>query len=223
MQAIRVIGDGDETKRLAQELTDAGYQVTVRARGDASQAFDLSPVAAVVLDLSDGGKLGDLTGPADGADKTPLLALLPPQALGSRSLDPAIDDFALLPLRPNELTARLRRLLDRHGLIDSPDVLRQGALSIDLAGYRVFVEGVLVELTFKEYELLRFLATNPDRVYTREALLDKVWGYDYFGGARTVDVHIRRLRSKIERGGHTFVETVRNVGYRFCPSFASPS
>ena len=70
-------------------------------------------------------------------------------------------------------------------------------------------------LTYKEYELLRFLATNPDTVFTREALLNKVWGYDFYGGARTVDVHIRRLRSKIEDAHHSFIETVRNVGYRF--------
>ena len=76
-------------------------------------------------------------------------------------------------------------------------------------------------MTFKEYELLRFLATHPNHVYSREALLNKVWGYDYFGGARTVDVHIRRIRSKIERGGHVFIETVRSVGYRFRPSSSS--
>jgi DNA-binding response OmpR family regulator len=69
--------------------------------------------------------------------------------------------------------------------------------------------------TYKEYELLRFLATNPDTVFTRETLLNKVWGYDFYGGARTVDVHVRRLRSKIEDRSHSFIETVRNVGYRF--------
>ncbi len=109
----------------------------------------------------------------------------------------------------------MRRLLAQHGPIESDDVLRQGALAIDTAGYRVYVDGALVELTFKEYELLRFLAMHPGRVYSREALLDKVWGYDYFGGARTVDVHIRRIRSKIERDAFTFIETVRSVGYRF--------
>jgi DNA-binding response OmpR family regulator len=223
MQAILVVGEGESVRQLARELADAGYQVTVHRRDEATQALDFSTPAAIVVDLSDGTGVGELAGPADGPDKTPLLALVPAQAIGARPLDPAVDEFALLPLQSNEVTLRLRRLLDRHGLIDSPDVLRQGALSIDLAGYRVFVDGVLVELTFKEYELLRFLATNPDRVYTREALLDKVWGYDYFGGARTVDVHIRRLRSKIERGGHSFIETVRNVGYRFCQSSDPPS
>ena len=74
---------------------------------------------------------------------------------------------------------------------------------------------LVVELTFKEYELLKFLAGNKGRVCTRETLLDKVWGYDYYGGDRTVDVHVRRLRSKIEDSKHIFIDTVRNIGYRF--------
>jgi two-component system, OmpR family, alkaline phosphatase synthesis response regulator PhoP len=94
-------------------------------------------------------------------------------------------------------------------------VVRAGDLTLDLANYRVAVAGRPVELTFKEYELLRFLVQNPDKVLTREALLKRVWGYDYFGGSRTVDVHIRRLRSKLEDRGHVFIETIRNVGYRF--------
>jgi two-component system, OmpR family, alkaline phosphatase synthesis response regulator PhoP len=89
-----------------------------------------------------------------------------------------------------------------------------------LANYRVFVDGSPVEFTFREHQLLGFLATNADRVFSREALLDQVWGCDYLGGARTVDVHIRRIRNKIERGGCTFIETVRSVGYRF---HASPT
>ena len=75
--------------------------------------------------------------------------------------------------------------------------------------------GELVKLTFKEYELLKFLALSEGHVYTRETLLDKIWGYGFFGGDRTVDVHIRRLRSKIEDANHSYIETVRNVGYRF--------
>lgn len=86
---------------------------------------------------------------------------------------------------------------------------------IDPAQCEVTLEGEVVELTFKEYELLRFLASNRGRVFTREALLNWVWGYDYYGGERTVDVHVRRLRSKIEDSKHVFIETVRNIGYRF--------
>ncbi|MBI4340972.1 MAG: winged helix-turn-helix transcriptional regulator [Candidatus Omnitrophica bacterium] len=90
-----------------------------------------------------------------------------------------------------------------------------GALVIDFERYEVHVKGEPVDLTYKEFELLKFLATHPGKVFTREALLDKVWGYDYYGGTRTVDVHIRRLRSKIESRGATYIDTVRNVGYKF--------
>jgi two-component system, OmpR family, alkaline phosphatase synthesis response regulator PhoP len=231
MQTILVIGEGQPAREMARALTDAGYRVDVRSAAKASDSPVLSTAAAVVVDLAAEGGLDSLPagrhGLADaaegGARKTPVLAVLPEEMLASMPVNLAADDLAVYPLRPHELEARVRRLLDRHGPPDSPEMLHQGALAIDTAGYRVFVDGVLVELTFKEYELLRFLATHPNRVYTREALLDKVWGYDYFGGARTVDVHVRRLRSKIETGGHTFVETVRSVGYRFRPSSSSPS
>ena len=93
-------------------------------------------------------------------------------------------------------------------------MLRRGPLVIDLERYTVTVDGEVVDLTYKEYELLRFLATNPGKPFTREALLNQVWGYDYYGGSRTVDVHIRRIRAKIERH-EPFIETLRNVGYRF--------
>jgi len=93
--------------------------------------------------------------------------------------------------------------------------VKYGDLVMDLANYTVHISGRPVELTYKEYELLRFLATNRGRVFTRETLLSKVWGYDFYGGARTVDVHVRRLRAKIEDRHTPFIETVRNVGYRF--------
>jgi two-component system alkaline phosphatase synthesis response regulator PhoP len=96
-----------------------------------------------------------------------------------------------------------------------PKTLRMGDLSIDLERYEVTVAGRRVSLTYKEFQLLVLLASNPGRVYTRDALLSQIWGYDYLGGTRTVDVHIRRLRSKIEAPGRSFVETIWNVGYRF--------
>jgi len=214
MQAILIVGEGERANQMAQALAESGYRVEVHSFGEMGAVP--AGTAAIVADLTSEGGPGSLTGPAgSGADRLPVLAVLPEEMLASMPVDLAADDIAFYPLRPRELETRLRRLLSRNGLPDSPDVLRYGALAIDTAGYRVFVDGAPVELTFKEYELLRFLATHPDRVYTREALLDKVWGYDYFGGARTVDVHIRRIRSKIERGGLTFIETVRSVGYCF--------
>ena len=112
---------------------------------------------------------------------------------------------------------RLRRLLERRQKTrnDSDGVIRGGSLTIDVNRYDVFVDDRQVLLTFKEYELLKLLVSNPGRVFGREALLEQVWGYEYFGGTRTVDVHIRRLRSKIEDASHTFIDTVWNVGYRF--------
>jgi two-component system alkaline phosphatase synthesis response regulator PhoP len=125
------------------------------------------------------------------------------------------DDFIVHPALGDEAVARVRRAIWKKSGVESDNTLRLGDLMIDLGNYKVFVGGRPIDLTYKEYELLRFLATNRDKVFTREALLNRVWGYDFYGGARTVDVHIRRLRSKIEDGHHTFIETVRNVGYRF--------
>jgi DNA-binding response OmpR family regulator len=125
------------------------------------------------------------------------------------------DDFVVRPVHPDELTFRLTRMLYKvKGNSDRP-LVRVGELVIDLEKYEVTVAGRKVLLTYKEYQLLVLLASNPGRVYTRETLLSQLWGYDYFGGTRTVDVHIRRLRSKIEGSGQALIETIRNVGYRF--------
>jgi DNA-binding response OmpR family regulator len=94
-------------------------------------------------------------------------------------------------------------------------VIKAGDLTIDPIRCEAELDGRLLALTFKEYQLLKLLATNNGKVFTRESLLNEIWGYDYYGGDRTVDVHIRRLRSKIEDPVHTFVDTVRNIGYKF--------
>src|SRR5690606_21959860 len=125
-----------------------------------------------------------------------------------------VDDLAPTPLDADALRLRMSRLIwAQSGAEDGP-VIRPGSLLIDLERYKVTVDGQVVDLTYKEYELLRFLASNPGKPFTREALLNQVWGYDYYGGSRTVDVHVRRSRSKIEQR-EQFIDTVRNVGYRF--------
>jgi len=126
-----------------------------------------------------------------------------------------VDDFITKPYVPTELLARLRMLLWKHRRISGKNVIRHGKLMIDLEKYEVSLNGDTLTLTFKEYELLKFLATHPGKVFTRDAILNKVWGYDYYGGTRTVDVHIRRLRSKLEETSQSFLETVRGVGYKF--------
>ncbi len=145
----------------------------------------------------------------------PVLALVPEKNLADFALTLGVDDFLLLPPKTGELAARIRQVLRRTRGLDSKNLIRTGDLVIDLDRYEVSMGGRQVLLTFKEYELLRLLASNPGRVYSRELLLRRVWGYDYFGGTRTVDVHIRRLRSKIEDAQHSFIETIWNVGYRF--------
>ncbi len=132
------------------------------------------------------------------------------------SLNP--DEILFCPFGPAELTARVKQAIFRvHGPSGSK-LLRSGDLTIDLERYEVTVAGRKVSLTYKEFQLLVLLASNPGRVYTRDALLSQIWGYDYLGGTRTVDVHVRRLRSKVEAPGRSFVETIRNVGYRFTSS-----
>jgi len=142
----------------------------------------------------------------------PLIALISREKLNG--IDSSIDDFVVKPYEANEVTVRIKRILRQKGDIDSEDIIRCGDLFIDLAKYEVSLGNKLILLTFREYQLLKFLASNKGKVFTREALLNKVWGWDYYGGDRTVDVHIRRLRSKIEDPTHTFIETVRNIGYR---------
>ena len=144
-----------------------------------------------------------------------VIALVAPEMLGNIQNDIEFDDFLFSPINPAELVLRINRLLRKRQKSASEELIECDGLAIDLATCEVTVDDRMVELTFKEYALLKLLASNRGRVFTRDTLLDKIWGYDYFGGDRTVDVHIRRLRGKIEASGHTFIETVRNIGYKF--------
>ena len=144
----------------------------------------------------------------------PAIVLVPHDRMGRMDELLEVDDFIIGPPRPEELALRAARLIARM-TPDDKDVVRVGDLVINKASFEVSVGGRRVSLRHKEYELLLVMASSPGRVFSRDALLDQIWGYDYFGGARTVDVHIRRLRSKIEDAEHTFIETVWQVGYRF--------
>ncbi len=147
--------------------------------------------------------------------KIPVVAVVPSEEVANHdpSLNP--DEFIFCPVGEGELVARVKQAIYRVNGSEGSQVLRVGELMVDLERYDVTVSGRRVSLTYKEFQLLVLLASNPGRVYTREALLSQVWGYDYLGGTRTVDVHIRRLRSKIEGPGRSFIETIWNVGYRF--------
>ena len=145
----------------------------------------------------------------------PLIALMSREKLNGFDFSTSIDDFVVTPWEATEVIARIKRILGQRRNKASEEVIRCGDLVIDSAKCEVSLGGKPIILTFKEYQLLKFLASNRGKVFTRDVLLDKVWGWDYYGGDRTVDVHIRRLRSKIEDKEHSFIETVRNIGYRF--------
>ncbi len=182
-------------------------------------ARDWAP-SLMLLDLDLGlttGGLAALLRDPHVRERIAIIAIARPHQLGLVGPGVAVDDVVLSPLDEDELRLRVGRVLWARTGGTSGSILRQGALTIDLERYTVTVDDDVVDLTYKEYELLRFLASNAGKPFTREALLNRVWGYDYYGGSRTVDVHIRRIRSKIERH-EPFIETVRNVGYRFIDS-----
>ena len=146
----------------------------------------------------------------------PLLLLISGAQLGDLDLrDDLYDDFCLSPFHPRELEARLKHLFWRVGKGGRPELLEYGPLVLNIETYQAALGGRPLDLTYMEYELLKFLATHPGKVFSRETLLSRVWGYDYYGGARTVDVHIRRLRAKLGEEHANLIQTVRSVGYRF--------
>lgn len=145
------------------------------------------------------------------ATEIPILLIVAVTGLAVLSPDWGFNDFAAAGSEPAELDARLR-ILSRAGA--DPDILIAGPLRVDAAGYSASIDGEPLDLTYTEFELLRYLMQHPGRVLTRETLVSQVWGYDYYGGTRTVDVHVRRLRAKLGQFDH-YIGTVRNVGYRF--------
>ena len=145
---------------------------------------------------------------------TPLLLVVTEGGLAAVSPDWGVDDVILDTAGPAEVDARIRLTAGRLARTEPSNTIRAAGVVIDEASYSAKVHGKPLDLTYKEFELLRFLAAHPSRVFTREQLLSEVWGYDYFGGTRTVDVHVRRLRAKLG-DQESLIGTVRNVGYRF--------
>jgi DNA-binding response OmpR family regulator len=147
----------------------------------------------------------------------PVLAVVTEGGWAAVTADWGVDDVILHTAGPGEVDARLRLAIGRMAPAASGEI-RSGELAIDEVTYSARLRGRSLDLTFKEFELLKFLAQHPGRVFTRSQLLQEVWGYDYFGGTRTVDVHVRRLRAKLGAEHEALIGTVRNVGYRFVPA-----
>jgi DNA-binding response OmpR family regulator len=155
----------------------------------------------------------------------PVLAVLTEGGLIALSADWSIDDIILDTAGPAELEARLRLAIERRTAAGSPvaEHVAIGELTIDETTYTARLSGAALDLTYKEFELLKFLAQHPGRVFTRSHLVQEVWGYDYFGGTRTVDVHVRRLRAKLGPEHEALIGTVRNVGYKFVRPAGDPA
>ena len=211
-----LVNHGGAPSALADTVDRAGMSCQVGIELEQLDEVGAKPPDAVLLDMSSLGQSEARRMVEQCHDRRlPVLAAVPRDAI--TAYDPSLnpDDMLVSPVSEAELTARVKLAMFRVSGPAGPALLKVGDLSIDQERYEVTVAGRRVALTYKEFQLLVLLASNPGRVYTREALLSQIWGYDYLGGTRTVDVHIRRLRSKVESPGRSFVETIWNVGYRF--------
>lgn len=204
---------------LAAVLTRAGHEVqTCRIASISGDTLHLAPQTAVVVDLREESGPGALIGRvrhAIGDVSIQLMAVLNPSQLERLDFSIGFDDFLVAPFDTDQVIARVRQLRWRENHTETTDLLKAGDLLINLASCEVTLQGMPLSLTYQEYELLRYLVEHRGRVFTREQLLSELWGYDYYGGTRTVDVHIRRLRAKLGTDFEEMIQTVRNVGYRF--------
>ncbi len=219
MESLLLLG-GSESDKLSNILRDLGYQVIVITKP--AQIGPLEP---------DDGYLGALIYASENLELAltvarsirkretpvePVIFIVNASQLSELSLrDDLFDDFIMGPVDTTELDVRLKHLLWRSGRGLMPEIIEYGPLILNLETYQATISSRIMDLTYMEYELLKFLASRPGKVFSRETLLSRVWGYEYYGGARTVDVHIRRLRAKLGEQQESLIQTVRSVGYRF--------
>jgi DNA-binding response OmpR family regulator len=214
---LLIAKESEAATELHSRLTENGIVCSLSCDKDKAveQVTEQAP-DLVLLEVNSRSGVLELSKQIKQGKHLPIIALVHQEFLDSVDGHlTGINDFVVVPYNLPELELRIKRLLHETNNTEANELIRCGDLVIDLARCEVTLAGKQIELTFREYELLRFLVSNRGRVFTREGLLNKVWGYDYYGGDRTVDVHIRRLRSKIDDSSHTFIETVRSIGYRF--------
>ena len=197
-------------------LSDVGFDVKAEPLASQSIAHldDLSP-SAVIVDAEENPDQGFrlLSEMASGPSGFPALAVISRSDLDRFAWHEVTDDFVFSGATASEIRTRLALLARKSDSADE-GVHRLGPLSLNTDTFQVKASGRVLDLTYKEFELLRFLVQRPGRVFTRSALLQEVWGYDFYGGTRTVDVHVRRLRAKLGVEHEGLIETVRGVGYR---------
>ena len=209
-----IIADDDEpaseTARTVSELGFRPVRVTISPGWE--DAASRAPDVAIVLGSLDA--VASLRR-SEGLGDIPVVLTVEADQIDDLDAIIDVDELIVRPFGATELRARIARARRQANGIAPDDIVRIGSLAVDLATYQVAVEGRPIDFTYMEYELLKFLATHPGRVFSREALLSRVWGYDYYGGARTVDVHVRRVRAKLGAEHAQRIKTVRSVGYRF--------
>lgn len=223
MRRIIILGkDPEKLNKLSTVLSREGYYCSI-SNPDGKNLEDL-------IDQSISLALVDLNSSTDAIQtssmykqiheikiekKLPVLGIVSINTVQCIESQNYVDDFIVAPYDDAELIIRVKRMINKRLNTSGGEIIACGDLTIDIAKCEVYLENRIISLTFTEYELLKFLAKNKGRAFTRDALLNEVWGYDYYGGDRTVDVHIKRLRNKIEDQDHIFIETIRNIGYKF--------
>jgi DNA-binding response OmpR family regulator len=217
MKRVLIVSDDTHTRAwVSQAVSTLDVQATECAPGEMQKHLLEGEVGLVVLD---GGRSPDALGQlvehaASGGADVRLLVLIEPEALQGLRLPVRVQsDFLVRGAASDELLVRVRTLLWPGEEVTKQELIRIDDLTLNLATYQAVLHGEPIDFTYLEYALFAFLVTHPGRTYSREVLLRRVWGSDYYGGSRTVDVHVRRIRSKIGHELSRRLETVRNVGY----------
>jgi DNA-binding response OmpR family regulator len=213
-----VIGSpGDLLAAVDRGLAQLGYQPRFLAPGELPGEHDDALVErpALLVLVDDVERTAERLAAAPSYAEIPAVVVADSQRLATGGYATIGHELVVHPFNEVELEVRVARA--RRALAGPADteVIVTGTLQLNTATYQVTVDGSPVDFTYMEYELLKFLVSNPDRVFSRDALLSNVWGYDYYGGARTVDVHIRRLRAKLGTDHAARIRTLRSVGYRW--------
>ena len=220
--SILIIGDqnkqGQELKEALKKETHFAVSLVAKSAISAHAVVEKDPDLIILNPKSSYFEVVDLyysIKKEPQIQETPIALLIDENEMKTADLPSGIQEVFYRPLRVAETVARINHLFKRIHKVDQKNLLVRGKITIDVSKYETRVGDKKIDLTYTEFELLKFLCSNPGTVFTREVLLSKVWGYEYYGGTRTVDVHIRRLRSKIESRSQIFIETIRNIGYKF--------
>ncbi|MEZ4266110.1 MAG: winged helix-turn-helix domain-containing protein [Myxococcota bacterium] len=202
---------------VVRAMREAGWRVVLRYPGRGTDEIAADQPDVVVVDVPGHASVRtsvDRLIAAPGMEEIPIIAVVDQTAVREAGGIRRLVDFVLRPLRPGELAARARRPLAA-GVRDDEDRIQIGGLIIDLKGFEVSKDGTVLDLTYQEFQLLKFLASSSGQAFSRDQLLARVWGYDYYGGSRTVDIHVRRIRAKLDQPYANCLQTIRHVGYKW--------